>query len=162
MCVCVCVCGSVLLSVCLCVCLCAQSLTHVKLIAAPYAVAHQAPLSREFSRQEYWSGLPFPPPWNLPNTGIKPVSPALAADFLPLSHLKSPLSLDGGSPNTFLQPFYKRGQNGQGNKRSKTTQHQSCSLCKSGNIGFGFFLLFASLFLPFFLLCKQKNDLTVF
>ena len=48
--------------------------------------AHQAPLSMELSRQEYWSGLPFPSPGDLPNPGIKPVSPALQADSLPLSH----------------------------------------------------------------------------
>jgi len=46
----------------------------------PWAVAHQAPLSMGFSRQEYRSGLPFPPLGDLPNTGIKPVSPALQAD----------------------------------------------------------------------------------
>ena len=49
-------------------------------------VAHQAPPSMGFSRQEYWSGLPFPPPGDLPNPGIKPaspVSPALQADSLP-------------------------------------------------------------------------------
>ena len=51
----------------------------------PY-VAHQAPLSMGFSRQEYWSGLPCPPPGNLPYPGIKPLSPALQADSLPLSH----------------------------------------------------------------------------
>ena len=43
--------------------------------ATPWIVACQAPLSMEFSRQEYWSGLPFPPPGDLPNPGIKPVSP---------------------------------------------------------------------------------------
>ena len=46
-------------------------------------VAHQAPLSMEFSRQEYWSGLPFPPPGDLPNPGTKPGSPAFQADALP-------------------------------------------------------------------------------
>ena len=45
-------------------------------------VAHQAPLSMGFSRQEYWSGLPFPSPEDLPNPGIKPRSPALQADTL--------------------------------------------------------------------------------
>ena len=47
------------------------------------AVACQAPLSMEFSRQEYWSGLPFPSPGDLPYPGIKPRSPALQADSLP-------------------------------------------------------------------------------
>ena len=46
-------------------------------------VAHQAPLSMGFSRQEYWSELPFPSPGDLPNPGIKPGSPALQADTLP-------------------------------------------------------------------------------
>ena len=45
----------------------------------PWTVAHQAPLNREFSRQEYWSGLPFPSPGDLPNLRIEPRSPALQA-----------------------------------------------------------------------------------
>ena len=49
----------------------------------PWTVAHQTPLSMEFSRQEYWSGLPCPPPGDLPNLGIKPRSPELQADSLP-------------------------------------------------------------------------------
>ena len=48
-----------------------------------WTVAHQALQSMEFSRQEYWSGLPFPSPGNLPNPGIKPKSPALQANSLP-------------------------------------------------------------------------------
>ena len=48
----------------------------------PWTVAHQASLSMEFSRQEYWSGLPFPSPEDLPNPGIEPGSPALQADSL--------------------------------------------------------------------------------
>ena len=55
-----------------------------------WTVAHQAPLSMEFSRQGYWSGLPCLPPGDLPNPGIKPKSPALQADSLPLSHQGSP------------------------------------------------------------------------
>ena len=47
----------------------------------PWTVAHQAPLSLGFSRQEYWSGLPFLSPEDLPEPGIKPVSPALAGGF---------------------------------------------------------------------------------
>ena len=50
---------------------------------APWVVAHQAPLSMEFFRQEYWSGLPFPSPGDLPNPGIEPGSPAMQADALP-------------------------------------------------------------------------------
>ena len=51
--------------------------------ATPWTVAHQTPLSMEFSRQEYWNGLPFPSPRDLPNSGIEPRSPALQVDYLP-------------------------------------------------------------------------------
>ena len=61
--------------------------------AAPWTVACQPPLSKGFSRQEYWSGLPFPSPGNLPNTGIKPGSPALQADSLPSELSEKPLKL---------------------------------------------------------------------
>ena len=60
---------------------------------APWTVVHQAPLSVGFSRQGYWSGLPCPPPGDLPNRGIEPRSSALQADSLPLSCVGSPLSL---------------------------------------------------------------------
>ena len=53
------------------------------LFVTPWTVARQAPLSMEFSRQEYWSGLPFPSPGDLPNPGIKSGSPALQVDSLP-------------------------------------------------------------------------------
>ena len=52
-------------------------------LATPWTVARQAPLSMGFSRQEYWSGLPFPSPGGLPNPGIEPMYPALQADSLP-------------------------------------------------------------------------------
>ena len=52
----------------------------------PWTIAHQATLSMEIPRQEYWSGLPFPSPGDLPNPGIEPGSPALQADSLALSH----------------------------------------------------------------------------
>ena len=54
-----------------------KSLSHVRLFAAPWTVAYHAPLSMGFSRQEYWSGLPFPSPEDLPDPGIKPRSPSL-------------------------------------------------------------------------------------
>ena len=57
-------------------------LSHVWLFATPWAVGHQAPASMRFSRQEYWSGLPFPSPADLPDPGIEPRSPALQADAL--------------------------------------------------------------------------------
>ena len=69
--------------VCMCVCVCVcELLSRVQPFATPWAVAHQAPLSMGFSRQEYWSGLPCPPPGDLSNPGIKPGSPALQADSL--------------------------------------------------------------------------------
>ena len=54
-----------------------KSLSRVRLFATPWTVAYQALLSMGFSRQEYWSGLPFPSPGDLPDPGIKPGSPAL-------------------------------------------------------------------------------------
>ena len=55
-----------------------------------WTVAHQVPLPKGFSRQDYWSGLPFPPPGDLPNPGIEPISPALQVDSVPLSQQGSP------------------------------------------------------------------------
>ena len=59
-----------------------KSLSCVRLFATPWTAAHQAPPSMGFSRQEYWSGLPFPSPGDLSDPGIKPRSPALQADAL--------------------------------------------------------------------------------
>ena len=59
--------------------LCAHS--FVPNSVTPWTVTHQVPLSMGLPRQEYWSGLPFPPPGDLPDPGIKPVSPALAGKF---------------------------------------------------------------------------------
>ena len=59
-----------------------KSLSRVRLFATPWTVAYQASPSRGFSRQEYWSGLPFPSPEGLPDPGIEPRSPALEADAL--------------------------------------------------------------------------------
>ena len=81
--------------------------SRVQLFETPWTVACQAPLSMGFSRQEYWSGLPFPSPGDLPNPGIKPQSPVWQADSLPseppekpppvmrkpLQHLFHPVSL---------------------------------------------------------------------
>ena len=57
--------------------------SHVRLCVTPQMAAHQAPPSLGFSRQEYWNGLPFPSPGDLPDPGIEAVSPALQADSLP-------------------------------------------------------------------------------
>ena len=70
-----------------------KSLSRVWLFATPWTVAHQAPISMEFSRHEYWSGLPFPSPGDLSDPGIKPRSPTLQADSLPSKWPGKPLKL---------------------------------------------------------------------
>ena len=75
----------------------------VQLFVIPQTVSHQAPLPMEFSRQEYWSGLPFPSPGDLSDPGIKPRSPALQADSLLSEPLGKPLiSSNIQSAFTFL------------------------------------------------------------
>ena len=62
--------------------------SHVQLFVTLWTLAHQAPLSMGFTRQKYWSGLPCPPPADLPNPGIEPkslLSPALAGGFFTIS-----------------------------------------------------------------------------
>ena len=73
---------------------CSDAQSSLTLCASMDCIVYQAPLSIAFFWQEYWSGLPFPPPGDLPNPGIRPASPAapaLQADSLPLSHQGSPL-----------------------------------------------------------------------
>ena len=72
-----------------------QLLSHIQLFVTPWTVVHQAPLSMEFSKQEYWNGLAFPTPGDLPDPEIEPESPAWQAGSLPLSHL-------GGGPSPVL------------------------------------------------------------
>ena len=75
------------------VCVCAQSFSCVQFFVTLWTVAHQAFLSMGFSQQEYWIGFPFPPPGDLPDPGIEPMSPtspALQVDSLPLIHWGSP------------------------------------------------------------------------
>ena len=74
-------------------------LSCVQLSSILWTIACQAPLSMEFSRQEYWSGLPFPPPEDLPDAGIEPessVAPALQIDFLPAEPWGSLSCVDPG------------------------------------------------------------------
>ena len=97
--------------------------SHVQLFATPWTIAHQAPLSMGFSKQEYWSALPCPPPGDLPNPGIKPVSrmsPALAGRFFTTSTIYVPkktggnciqmltslVIISGGIKNTFMFSSY--------------------------------------------------------
>ena len=72
---------------------CVRMLSHVQLFATPWIVAHEAPLSIEFSRQEYWRGSPFPFPGDLPDPGTEPVSPspALAGRFFTTEPLGNPV-----------------------------------------------------------------------
>ena len=75
-------------------------LSRVRLFVTPWTVAYQAPQSMEFSRQEYWSGLPFPSPGDLPNPGIEPGSPALQADALPSEPPGKPKTKSRDLPKT--------------------------------------------------------------
>ena len=82
----------------------------VQLCATLWTVTHQAPLSLRFSRQEYWSALPRPPPGDLPDPGIQalsPASPALAGGFFTLSHRGGPCNGPGAQHiSTCFQPEY--------------------------------------------------------
>ena len=93
-----------LLVVIVCVCVCARVLlSHVQLFVTPWTVAHQAPLSMRFPRQEYWSGLPCPTRGDLPNPGIEPTSPeapVLAGRFLTTEPSKE-------APSFWIVGFYK-------------------------------------------------------
>ena len=81
-----------------------KSLSRVQLLVTPWTLAHQASLSMEFSRQEYWSALPFPSPGDLAKPGIEPGSPALQADALPS---EPPASLNIIlPPRHFLDHFF--------------------------------------------------------
>ena len=84
----------------------AQSLIRVQLFATPWTVAFQAPLSMEFSRQEYWSGLPFPNPEDLPDPGIEltsPVSPASAGRFFNTGPPEKPISKSNKPKSYFFE-----------------------------------------------------------
>ena len=84
-------------------------LSHVWLFATPWIVPVQSPLSTGFSRQEYWSGLPCPPPGDLPDLGIKlasPVSPVLQTDSLPLEPLGKPGQNPWVSCHSLLQGIF--------------------------------------------------------
>ena len=72
----------------------------------PWSVTSQAPLSMEFSRQEYWTGLPFSPPGDLPNPGIEPVSPALAGKFFTTAPPGKPYVVFGEMLIYIFRPFF--------------------------------------------------------
>ena len=97
-------------------------LSGVRLFVIPWTVARQAPLSMEFSRQEYWNGLPFPIPGDLPNPGIKPRS-ALQANSRPKScaipRISSPSKKIRGVHHTDGQLLITLGQSGQRGAHSR-------------------------------------------
>ena len=86
-----------------------KSLSCVRLFATPWTVAYQASPSMGFSRQEFWSGLPFPSPGDLPNPGIEPGSPALEADALTSESPGKPYYVEVCSFYAcFLESFYHK------------------------------------------------------
>ena len=90
------------------VCVHAKSLSHVRIFVTLWTVAHQTPLSMGFSRQEYWSGLPWPPPGDLSNRGIKSGSSELQADSLPSEPLGTRLTQKLDRYNNFLKVIHPR------------------------------------------------------
>ena len=86
-------------------------LSPVQLFTTAWTVTCQALLSMGFSRQEYWSGLPFPPPGDLSNPGIEPMSLGLLhgqVDSLPLSHLGSPICRYRNAVKPFFLTHHKK------------------------------------------------------
>ena len=138
-----------------CVCVCVFSLSLLSDSVILWTVACQAPLSMGFSRQEYWSGLPFPSPGDLPDPRIElasPVSPVLQINFLLLSHQGSP-GMSGDSC-LFSADFLK-----------KTTSHICLTLkCESKAIKTACHILFYAKFIVIILLqswiviLKEKSD----
>ena len=92
-----------------------KSLSRGRLFATPWTVAHQAPLSMGFSRQVYWSGLPFPSPGDLASPGIKPRSPALQAD-----------TLTSEPPGKYMETLYVRPVLGERSRKEKKSKSLNC------------------------------------
>ena len=100
-------------SMCVYVCACVCMLSYARLFAIPWTIACQFPLSIEFSRQEYWSGSPFPIPRDLLDSGIKPESPPLVRGLFSSAAPGNPLVLSGSIINIMflslvlmLTPFF--------------------------------------------------------
>ena len=87
-------------------------LSYVRLFATQWTVPHQAPLSMGISRQEYWSGLQFPPPQDLPNPGIEPRSPAMQVDSLQSQPPGKPKNTGVNSLSLVQGNFWPRNQTG--------------------------------------------------
>ena len=93
--------GNLKVRMCVYVCVCVLVVQHIQPSVSPKTVAHQDPPSVGFSRQKYWSGLPFPSPGDLPDPEIKPRSPTLQSDFLPSEPAGKPKS-GGNSVHFFI------------------------------------------------------------
>ena len=117
--------GLFMLNVCVRVCVCSVTSVVSDSFVTLWTIACQAPLSMEFSRQEYWSGLPCPPPGDFSNPGIKPAAPALQVDSLPLSHQGSPRSTWRNIKNIVL---HERSQS------QKDTYYINCNYVKNRQI----------------------------
>ena len=88
----------------------------------PWTVTCQTPLSMEFSRQEYWSGLLFPPPGDLPNPGTEPMSPALAGGFFTTEPLGKPRKRRGGKERKRGRDDGEKEESREGRKEVKEKQ----------------------------------------
>ena len=110
--------GSVCVCVCVCLCVCVSH-SGMSPYATLWTVAQQVPLSMESSRQEYWSGLPYPSPGNLSDPGIDPRSPPLQADSLYLSHQGSPSNHSVSQSNVIITECYVCIMNKDNNNNSR-------------------------------------------
>ena len=100
--------GALEKKVCVCMCVCVLSLKHIWLFVTSWTVASQAPLPMVFPKQEFWSGLPFSPPGDLPDPGIKCASLGLLycrADTLSLCHLGMPWNIEHFPPISGIWNF---------------------------------------------------------
>ena len=105
-------------------CACVPShFSHVQLFVSLWPVAHQAPLFLGIPRQEHWSGLPCPPPGDLPNPGIEPRPPALQADYLPAEPPRKPKNTRVGSLS-FLQGIFPTRELNQGIQQCRWILYQ--------------------------------------
>ena len=104
-----------------------KSLSRVRLFATPCTVAYQIPPSKGFSRQEYWSGVPFPPPGDLPHPGIEPRSPELHTDAWPSEPPgKPPGKLCQGQPQLISLSVHQRSHHHKGTEDRGTRLPWHC------------------------------------
>ena len=112
----------------------AKSPSCDRLIATPWTVAHQAPLSMGFSRQEFWSRLPFPSPGGLSDPGIEPTSPALAGRFFTLTPPGKPSKLAAAAAKS-LQSCPTLCDPRDGSQSGPKKKKKKCLRCREGEVG---------------------------